>query len=180
MFEALGARVLAGVVSLSMLLFSTFQGNDPRFGSISHNKSGSYVYLKAQLQSAFDNDFPSIFASGTSIPVYYNLEVRNGSNLVLRKRLINQVNYDPASGIYAIIREGEATSYTESLELVKRELSAFEYALPYQKSWKILNVKLEAELPKVIFSQLNKELDLMVLWKYRKPSSKAQIDLRAN
>jgi hypothetical protein len=94
----------------------------------------AYVYLKAQLQSAFDNDFPSIFASGTSIPVYYNLEVRNGSNLVLRKRLINQVNYDPASGIYAIIREGEATSYTESLELVKRELSAFEYALPYQKS----------------------------------------------
>ena len=95
MFEALGARVLAGVVSLSMLLFSTFQGNDPRFGSISHNKSGSYVYLKAQLQSAFDNDFPSIFASGTSIPVYYNLEVRNGSNLVLRKRLINRLPCAP-------------------------------------------------------------------------------------
>ncbi|HQQ68644.1 MAG TPA: hypothetical protein PLX77_07435, partial [Candidatus Cloacimonadota bacterium] len=61
MFEALGAKFLAGVVSLSMLLFSSFEGNDPALGSFSYSKTGSYVHLKTQLQTAFENDFPSIF-----------------------------------------------------------------------------------------------------------------------
>jgi hypothetical protein len=178
MFEALGAKFLTGVVSLSMLLFSTFQGNDPRISSINHSRSGSYLYLRASLQSAFDNDFPSIFASGAIIPVHYMLEVKNGNTVVLRRRVVNKVSYDPATGVYEILKEGSAPVFTESVEQVKRELSTFEYALPYQRSWKLLSVKLEAQLPKVHFTQLDKELDLMVLWKYKKPSAKAQLNLR--
>jgi hypothetical protein len=178
MLEALGTKVLAGVVSLSMLLFSSFKGNDPRLSSISHSKSGSFVYLRAQLQSAFDNDFPSIFASGTPIPVHYNLEVRSGNSVVARRRVVNRVTFDPASGIYEIVKEGAQPAFTEAIDEVNRELAYFEYGLPYQSSWGVVNVKIEAELPKVHFRQLNKELDLMVLWKYKKPSTKAQIDLR--
>lgn len=178
MLDALSTRVLAGVVSLSMLLFSSFKGNDPRLSSISHSKSGSFVYLRAQLQSAFENDFPSIFASGTPIPVHYNLEVRSGNSVVARRRVVNQVSYDPASGVYELVRDGAQATFTESIDEVKRELAYFEYALPYQSSWGMVSAKIEAELPKVHFRQLDKELDLMVLWKYKKPATKAQIDLR--
>jgi len=178
MFEALGAKLLTGVVSLSMLLFSSFQGNDPSLGNFSYSKTGSYVHLKAQLQTAFENDFPSIFASGSDIPVHYNLEVISGGTVVAKRRMVYRVSYDPGTGIYEIIKNGSRAALTESAEQVKRELSAFAYALPYQRSWGVVTVKLEADLPKVHFAQLKKEVDLMVLWKYKKPAIKAQIDLR--
>ncbi|HOA28992.1 MAG: hypothetical protein KBB33_04485 [Candidatus Cloacimonetes bacterium] len=178
MFEALGAKLLTGVVSLSMLLFSSFQGNDPSLGNLSYSKTGSYVHLRAQLQTAFENDFPSIFASGSEIPVHYNLEVKSGGNVMIKRRVVHKVSYDPTTGVYQIFKNGSRTAFTESAEQVKRELSAFEYALPYQHSWGVVTVKLEADLPKVHFAQLKKEVDLMVLWKYKKPSIKAQIDLR--
>lgn len=177
MFEALGAQILSGVVSLSILLFSSFQGND-RLSSIKHSKSQSYVYLEAELLSAFDEDFPSILASGTTIPVLFALEVRSGKRIVAKREVINKVSFDPATGVYEVFKPGIASTLTKSLEQVKRELALFEYALPYQSSWGVVNIKLEAGLPKVHFKQMDKELDLMVLWRFKKPMVKAQLDLR--
>jgi len=178
MFEVLGTKILAGVVSLSMLLFSSFKGNDPLISSISTAKTGSYLYLKANLENAFENDFPSIFASGSKIPVHYDLVVHQGSRTVASHRITNTVKFDPTTGIYELKQGNKSPVFTESPEEVKRTLAAFEYSLAYQSAWNKINVKLEAHLPKVHFQQLNKELDLMVLWKYKKPSVKTLIDIR--
>ncbi len=178
MFEALSAKLFPTLVSLSMLFFSSFQGNDPRLQNFVLSKSESFIYAKAELISAFENDFASIFSSGATIPIHLHFQLKKGNQILAKRIFISNVSFDPLTGIYQVSKEGMPPLKTQSLDAVKRELSHLECAIPYQESWGKVNAHLMAELPRVHFSTLDKELDLMVLWKYKKPSAKAQIDLR--
>lgn len=178
MFEALGSKVFSTVVALSMLLFSSFKGNDPAFSQFQLSKSDSYLYVKAQLSTAFENDFPSIFASGIPIAIHYDLELRGANGYTGKRKVINRISYDLATGIYEIRKEGLPSIYTKSMAEVLREAAYLDAALPYSRDWGELKVKLVASLPKVYFRELGKEMDLMVLWKYQKPGINGSIDLR--
>jgi len=179
MFEALSSKILAGVVSLSVLLFSSFEGNDPSLSAINHSTSSGYLYLSGQLHSAFENDFAPIFASGVPIPIYYNLNLKKGSRMVMQKRFLHVVTFDPVTGVYEVSKEGEPeVFYTDSVEQVIRKLSSYRFKIPYQSSWGIVKVRIEAALTKVRFPDLDQEMDLMILWKLKKPSAQTQIDLR--
>lgn len=179
MFEALSGKLLAGVVSLSMLLFSTYKGNDPQLGGISHRTSSSFLYLNTSLVSAFDNDFPSVFASGSTIPVHLDVTLKSDGRVVATRRFVNSVTYDPTTGVYDIKRSGvDRNIKVSDADKVARELSSFECAIPYQLSWGAVDIRMEAWMPAVRFSQIGKDVDLMVLWKYKKPVSKAQINLQ--
>lgn len=179
MFEALGSKLLAGIASLSMLLFSSYTGNDPRLSSIRHNRSESYLHLEANLISAFDNDFPSIFSSGTTIPVQFHLTIRSGNRTVLNRTYTNNVTYDPGKGAYEILKAGTSESIiTQSYNEMLDAVAAFKCSVPYQTDWGSVQVKLVSALPTVNFAQIDKAVDLMILWKYKKPSVKKQIDLR--
>ncbi|HOH97511.1 MAG TPA: hypothetical protein PL188_04280 [Candidatus Cloacimonadota bacterium] len=179
MFEALGSKLLAGVVSLSMLLFSTYTGNDPKLSGIRHTSSDSYIHLEANLISAFENDFPSIFTSGTTIPVQYQLTFKSGNRTVINRTYTNSVTFDPGKGTYEIRRAGTADAFfTRSYEEMLAVVSLFKVSVPYQVAWGTVHVKLESSLPTVSFAQVDKAVDLMILWKYKKPSAKTQIDLR--
>ena len=67
---------------------------------------------------------------------------------------------------------------TSSVEQIIKEVSQYSFSIPYQSSWGLVSVSIQAELPVVRFEKLDKDMDLMVLWKHRKPSAKIQIDLR--
>lgn len=178
MFEALGSKVFSTVVALSMLLFSSFKGNDPAFSQYQLHKTDSYLYVKARLSTAFENDFPSIFASGVPINIHYDLELRGSNGYLGKRRVINRISYDLATGIYEIRKEGLPSIYSKSMQEVLREAAYLEVAIPYSRDWGELKVKLVASLPKVYFKELGKEMDLMVLWKYKKPTVSGSIDLR--
>jgi hypothetical protein len=179
MFEAISSKILTGVVSLSMLLFSSFKGNDPSLSVINHRTSSSYLYLSGELLSAFDNDFSSIFASGVPIPIYFNLNIKSGNRTVVNKRFQHVVSFDPVSGVYELQKQGNPEVFrSKAVNEVIRELSLYQLSVPYQSTWGIVSVKLEAELPAVRFQELDQETDLMILWKYKKPAAKTQIDLR--
>jgi uncharacterized protein (UPF0248 family) len=179
MFETIGSKIFSSIVSLSLLLFSSFQGNDPRLSQIRVSKSDSYLYLSGDLISAFENDFPSIFSSGTSIPVHFMLTIKGKSGNLLRRRFTHTVNFDTATGVYTVQKSGKLQEiHSEVIADVIREVSRYSFAIPYQKSWGEVSIKIEAELPRVNFEQLDKEVDLMVLWKHKKPSARANADLR--
>ena len=179
MFELLGTRIMAGVLSLSMLLFSSFQGNDPQLSAIKHYSSSSTLYLSGELISAFNNDFDSIFASSAPIPVYFNLNIKSGSHTVVNRQFKHLVSFNPATGIYVLRKDGEPEILrTSSVQQVIREISHYKFSVPYQSSWGLVTVSIKAEMPMVRFEELDKNMDLMVLWKHKKPSAKIQIDLR--
>lgn len=179
MFEGIGAKLFSSVVSLSLLLFSSFQGNDPYFTSVTVQKTGSYVYLSGSLHSAFENDFPSIFSSGAQIPVHFALSVRQGSKTLAQRRFTHSVSFDTMTGTYEVYKSGGAQSFqSDKVEEIIAEVARFRFGIPYQPSWGEVNIRIEASLPKVNFRELNKEVDLMVLWKHQKPSTKVVVDLR--
>ncbi|MCK9333104.1 MAG: hypothetical protein PHY41_03950 [Candidatus Cloacimonetes bacterium] len=179
MLEALGTKVFSGIVSLSLLLFSSFKGNDPHFGAISVRRSESFIYVSGSLQSAFENDFPSIFSSGTKIPIYFRIHIRQDGKTLSKQRFSHTVSFDTVTGIYELDRGKTNELFrSDSIEDLIREVSKFNFAFPHQAHWEHLNIRIEAELPKVRFEQLNKQVDLMVLWKYKKPSTKAVANLR--
>lgn len=179
MFEALGSRVMTGVVSLAMLLFSSFEGNDPKMTNLRYRNSDSFLYVSGVLENAFDNDFSTIFASGTPISVIYEMDVRQGTMALAKNTFRHTVSYNPATGIYDLKKDGRGEIYhSESVQDILSQLSHFEFGIPYQSSWKKVQIRIEARLPKVHFNTANKEVDLMLLWKYKKPSAKINADLR--
>lgn len=178
MLELLGSKIMVGVVSLSLLLFSSFQGNDPQLGAIKHYSSSSTLYLSGELLSAFDKDFESIFASSVPIPVYFKLNIKSGSRTVLTRQLTHLVSFNPATGIY-VLRKGTEPELlrTSSVEQIIKEISKYKFNIPYKSSWGLININIQAEMPRVRLEEKGKEIDLMMLWKYKKPSAKIQIDL---
>lgn len=180
MFEALTAKVFATVVSLSMFLFSSYTGNDPSFRALNAKAGDSYLQFKTTLVEAFDNDFPDVFKSGASIPVDFTLQIRSGNNIRLQRKYQNRVQYNPSTGIYHVFLAGmnrnlQTASYQQMLSVI----SGFECSVPYDSGWGKVSVHLEAKLPTVRFQQINKAVDLMVLWRYQRPSITINLNLLA-
>ncbi len=179
MFEAITGKVFATIVSLSVFLFSSYTGNDPAFGTLNSRAGESYLQLRTSLVSAFENDFPDVFKSGSTIPVNFILTIRNKNGVLVNRNFQNSVRYDPAQAVYEVKTGGmNRKLQTPNYHTMISEISGFECSIPYRSSWGIVSVSLEASLPSVRFEQLQKKVDLMVLWKYQKPKINTQLNLK--
>lgn len=179
MFEAITGKVLATIATLSVFLFSSYTGNDPAFGTLNSRAGESYLQLRTSLVSAFENDFPDVFKSGSTIPVNFRLTIRNRNGVLVNRSFQNSVRYDPANAVYEIKTGGmNRKLQTPSYNAMLSEVSGFECSIPYSPTWGTVTVSLEASLPSVRFEQLQKRVDLMVLWKYQKPKTSTQLSLK--
>ena len=173
MFAALGSKIVTGLMSLSMFLFSSYTGNDPSFRPLSAFVNNNYMQLSTALDYGFDNDFPDVFKSGTPITMYYKVEVRNAGALVYQITHTNRVTFEPMRNSYVIRQSGSGERIeTSSFEAVKDAISQISCSIPVQRDWRSVNVSVQAWLPTVEFTQIDREVDLMVLWRFRKPSVK--------
>lgn len=179
MLEALTGKVLATVVTLSVFLFSSYTGNDPAFGNLNSRAGDSYLQLRTSLVSAFENDFPDVFQSGSTIPVNFKLLIRNKNGVLVNRNFQNSVRYDPATAVFEVRSSGmNRKLQTANYSAMISEISGFECSIPFSSSWGTVSVSLEASLPSVRFEQLKKKVDLMVLWKYQKPKISTQLNLK--
>ncbi len=179
MFEAITGKVLATIATLSVFLFSSYTGNDPAFRNLNSRAGENYLQLRTTLVSAFENDFPDVFKSGSTIPVNFQLTIRNRNRILLNRNFQNSVRYDVANAVYEIRTGGmNRKIQTSSYAAMLSEVSGFECSVPYQSDWGTVTVSLEAALPSVRFEQLRKSVDLMVLWKYQKPKVSATLNLK--
>jgi len=179
MLEAITGKVFATIVTLSVFLFSSYTGNDPSLKALNSRVGENYLQLRTSLSGAFENDFPDVFKSGSTIPVNFKVTIRGKNRNLYQHTFANSVRYDPAKGVYAISVGGmHRDSQTDSYEKMLTEISVFECSIPYQPTWGDVTVTLEASLPTVRFQQLQKNVDLMVLWKYQKPRISTSLRLR--
>lgn len=179
MLETLGAKILSGIVTLSMFLFSSYTGNDPAFTAIRGSMGRSYIQLSTRLAGAFDNDFPDVFRSGTKITVYYKVNIRSKGKLVASREFQNSVQYDSRQNIYTVRLSGTDRGYqTSDYRLMVNDLATMECSMPIQSSWGYSTVEFEAWLPTVYFDKIDKKVNLMVLWNYSRPKLKSEFNLR--
>jgi hypothetical protein len=180
MFESITGKVMAGILSLSAMMFTSYTGNDPVFLPM-HGKVGqNYLLLKANLDHAFDNDFGDVFKCGKPIHVWFKVEIRSYKQLALTRTYHHTVTYDPMTASWSLFRsESNHTVIYTNYQSLLNNISELDCSLPINEKWKTVEIKTEAWLPEIELTQENRKIDLMVLWKFRKPSIKATMNLES-
>jgi hypothetical protein len=76
MMEGIMGKVMAGWLSLTALMFSSYTGNDPVFKPLQCRLGQNYLIVTAKLDKAFDNDFRDVFNCGKQVVLNFKVEVR--------------------------------------------------------------------------------------------------------
>lgn len=174
MFQVLTEKIMIGVLTLSMALFSDFKGNSPSFHNVFAAYSVGGIYIYAELKDSFENDFEDIFTSGQLIHLSFELKIFADKELILEETFRHAVLYDPLQQEYTIFLEESnqqlnCREFSEAVEF----LSKFEYNYKLD-SFRSGHIRLSCELPKIRMGATQKEYDLMMLWNFKKP--KIRID----
>ena len=169
MFQILAEKVIGGLAAFSMLLLSSYQGNEASFSAYTTSFLDNRMFLECKLENAFDNDFEEIFKSGQSIDIYFNVKISLKGLIIHEEEFRHSIIFDPLSQVFNIELEDQyLTLSTNSYEELKTIISNIEYSY---KDENIQNytLTLRAYLPKIRLKALNKDFDLMMLWKYNEP-----------
>ena len=75
MFQTLADKVISGVISLSMLLLSSYKGNNAEFTDLETVFLNNNVIFRTSLSGAFENDFEDIIKSGAEIDIFFSISL---------------------------------------------------------------------------------------------------------
>jgi hypothetical protein len=174
-----GQKLLANLVTISVFLFSSFKGNDANFSNINVHNSGNYLILQTQLVNSFDNDFQEIFQSGKQVDVWFNLEVKQSKDMLHKEVFRHSAQYDPLQSVYKVyLQEQHETRSVKTYQDMLKMISQVEYSLPSKPKWKKIDIHFDAYLKSMRIESMKKDVDLMVLWKMKKPVTKLTVDLK--
>ena len=178
MLQGLMGKVMAGLLSVSALMFSPDKGNNPQFEPLQSRVGQNFLFVKAKLVNAFDNDFDDVFNCGKPVNLWYKITVKHDRNTVFTRQYRHTVTYDPMNAAWELF-----TSETNRKEIhtVYRDLvddvSLLECQMPRDARWRSVEVTAEAWLQSIELSQPHRMIDLMVHWKYKRPVTKTIFNL---
>lgn len=172
MFEALAGKVVSGVISLSMMLFSSYEGNQPYFSQMAVSLVENRIFIKTELVNAFDNDFEDIFRSGKQIDIFFNITLKTDSNIISEDDFKHTVIYDPLSDSFTlIIEELDEIIIIDSYRQLLKNIAKIEYTCNIDSAENVI-IEIESYLSKIKFDSFGKKYDLMILWNLKKPKAK--------
>jgi len=169
MFQILAEKVISGLAAFSMLLLSSYQGNEASFSNYTTSFLDNRMFLECKLENAFDNDFEEIFKSGQIIDVYFSVKIELKNLIIHEEEFKHSIIFDPLTQVFNIELEDQDLTYsTNSYEELKIIISNIEYSFKDENIHDYI-LTLNAYLPKIRLEALNKDFDLMMLWKYSEP-----------
>ncbi|MBN1949497.1 MAG: DUF4390 domain-containing protein [Candidatus Cloacimonetes bacterium] len=169
MFQSLTQKVISGVVALSMMLLSGYQGNDAEFSEIEAVFQEKGVLIRTRLISAFENDFEELFKSGQEISVFFELNLKEKKEVFFRQIFRHSLQFDPLEqSFHVVIEESGYDLIVNSYENLLEAISIFEYFYKDELPDKF-EIKLWAYLENIRIESINEEYDMMMLWKFKKP-----------
>jgi len=162
-------QLMAGVLSLSSLLSTS--GNTPVIRQPVYLKGGNYLQVNTRLENAFDNDFEDVFKCGKPIHIWYKVTARLGGKEVFNTTCRHSVLYDPMNACWQVYHSDTKsteviTDYSHLLDCV----SALRATIGVDPRWSALQVDMEAWLSEVELSGEKRTVNLMMLWKYKRPA----------
>jgi len=169
MFQILAEKVISGLAAFSMLLLSSYQGNEASFSVYNISFLEDKMFIECRLENAFENDFEEIFKSGQDINIFFDIKIDVGGQTIHEEEFKHTIVFDPLEQVFNIsLEEQDQLSTTDSYNQLKSIVSKIEY------SYEVENIKegtltINAYLPKIRLESLNREFDLMMLWKYNRP-----------
>lgn len=176
MFESLGNYILKGVVTFALLVLSSYEGNDASFRSLAGSYLDGNVNIEIYLDSAFENDFEEIFNTGKSIDIWFTASVSSQGTVLEEDTFSHNVKYNPLTDTY-LLKKGEVgvPIVCENYAALIRELSYVTWRFRRLKSVSDYDFLITSHLDKVYFEHMDKEFNLMLLWKNKSPRFKEKI-----
>jgi len=163
-------RILSSVVSMTMLLFSSYEGNNARFSDVFIGHDNQIVRIRTSLLYAFDNDFEQIFRSGSPININYYLIVSRDGILLDSIEYRNTVIYDPMERFFRIEAEvSNNFTFTVSCDDLRTIISEVDIFYDHWGIGGTYKFELSASMERVTLESLEREFDLMMLWNYKTP-----------
>ncbi len=181
MFESLGNYILKGVITFTLLVLSSYEGNDATFKALQINYLEGAIGIEVQLESAFENDFEEIFKTGKSIDIWFNTSVSSQGIVLEEQDFSHNVTYDPLLDSYLLIKGSTNESLVcEDYQCLVKELSTIKWHFRQLRSVSDYDFSINAHLEKIYFEQMDKEFNLMLLWKNKSPRLKERIKVNTN
>jgi len=169
MFQILAEKVISGLAAFSMLLLSSYQGNEANFSAYTTSFLDDRMFLVCKLENAFENDFEEIFKSGQSIDIFFSVKIKLNNLLIHEEEFRHSIIFDPLTQLFSIELEDQDLSFTtNSYDELKIIISNIEYSFK-DENIKDCTITMSAYLPKIRLIALNKDFDLMMLWKFNQP-----------
>ncbi|MDP8201230.1 MAG: hypothetical protein P9M11_03740 [Candidatus Tenebribacter burtonii] len=169
MFQILAEKVISGLAAFSMLLLSSYQGNEAAFSNYTTSFLGNRMFPECKLENAFENDFEEIFKSGQIIDIFFNVIIDLEGSVIHEEEFRHSIIFDPLTQLFSIELEDQDLSFsTNSYDELKIIISNIEYSFK-DENIKDCTITINAHLPKIRLIALNKDFDLMMLWKFSKP-----------
>lgn len=175
MFQMLSNKVVVGMLTLGMFLFSSFEGNDASFSkpSLSYNNQ-SYI-LQTKLENAFENSFEEVLKSGEEIFIDFEIKLEENFFLHNTTSFYHSLKYNTMERTYSVNiselnQDYEVGSYEELLDV----LSVIEFVIEKQQ----LNPRyltLTASIRNIKLPTIDEKYDLMMLWNFQKPKLKINL-----
>ena len=167
----LASKLVTGFINLTMLMFSSYQGNNVSFSDVFVYSDHQAIILRTELISAFDNDFEAIFRSGKPIIIYFDLQVREEKVSTETHSFAHIVLYHPLRSHYQIsvgASENQiiVESYKEMIDLITSVTFHYNH---FGKS-DLYHFTLTSYLGKIRLDTMDREFDLMMLWNFKQPS----------
>ncbi len=166
----LAEKVFTGLVSIAMVMFSSYEGNNAEFSKILINHNPENIRIRTVLVNAFENDFEQIFRSGTPIIINYNFQVKKEDTIIAVKTYKNSVVFDPMNRFFQVNAEAaNHHTFVHSLEELIPLLSEVDIFFDHWNVTGTYHFELSADMEKVYLSSLDREFDLLLLWNLKAP-----------
>ena len=170
-------KVLSGIITLTSLMFSSYDGNIAEFSKLLYSYQGNRIVLSSELTHSFDNDFEDFFYSGTKIIIWFNLKYTRIGDIPVEKTFKHTVVYDVLSSQFEyFLEETDLNGITDSWDELIKVISNVDYSIELSELEKgNYIVELSAEIEPIFYEEVKEEIDLMLLWGHRSPEIKEKL-----
>ena len=176
MFESLGSYILKGVITFGLLVLSSYEGNDANFRSLQVSNLDGAIGIELFLENAFENDFEEIFKTGKSIDIWFHASVSSKGVVLEEEDFSHNVTYNPLLDSYLLKKSLTNESIVcEDYQYLMLELSKVKWHFRRLRSVSDYDFSISSHLDKIYFEQMDKEFNLMLLWKNKTPRLKERI-----
>ena len=172
-------KAYKSVITFGILLFSNYVGNDPSFIDTQVEVNNNVIIISSILNNAFDNDFDDIFSSGIIIDVTFEVEVSHRRSIIIKTQVTNSAVYDFEQNCW-FVRYDESNTVIPIYDIfsLKQAMSILETRISLNSNYiHSLDISINAKLPVIHISSIQKDFDLMVLWKQKQPQERFSINL---
>ncbi|MEE9167775.1 MAG: DUF4390 domain-containing protein [Candidatus Neomarinimicrobiota bacterium] len=175
-FALLSKKIVAAVIAIGSMFYSTISGVIPQFEEVNLEAKGDRLVLSTRLVNCFSEDLDRIFSSGQEIQIHFLVEVIgvNTDEAIHEMTFYHSVEYSLVEQIYEVFcsHHGERRDGL-SLEEAKVMLAEVdEIAVAGSRdlsSGEEYSVLVTALMEEIDLPGMDERLNLMFYWSSQKP-----------